>query len=83
MTGPWVGRSTQIRASEGLLLGDYHEPTSLRVLDLPNGGGLAGVKRRLRLRFPKGTDIKSVHAFGAAHPLVVWSSQHLMVFASW
>lgn len=76
-------RAMAVRASEALLCGDYDDPTSLRVLELPKGGGVARVRRRLRLRLPKETDIKSIRAFGAAHRLVVWSSRHLMVLENW
>jgi hypothetical protein len=72
-------RAVAVRPSEALFFGDYDDPISLRVLDLPKAGGLACVKRRLRLCLPKGTDIKSLHAFGAANRLVVWSSQHLLL----
>jgi hypothetical protein len=76
-------RALAVRPTEALLLGDYDDPTSLRILDLPNGGGLARVKRRLRLRLPKGTDVASIHAFGAAHRLALWSDRDLMILERW
>jgi hypothetical protein len=76
-------RAMAVRGSEALLFGDYDDPTALRILALPKGGGSARVKRRLRLRLPRRTDIKSVHALGSAHRLIVWSDQHLMVLESW
>ncbi|HVV16448.1 MAG TPA: hypothetical protein VHH90_04525 [Polyangia bacterium] len=76
-------RAIAVRPAEALLLGDYDDPTSLRILDLPKGGGRARVKRRLRLRLPKGTDAASLHAFGAAHRLALWSNQDLMILERW
>ena len=76
-------RAMAIRSREVLLLGDYDDPISLRVLDLPAGGGRARVKRRLRLRLPAGTDIASIHAFGAAHRIALWSSRDLMILDRW
>ena len=72
-----------VRRSEVLLFGGYDDPTAIRVLDLPEGGGLARVRRRLRLRLPKGTDTKSICAFGTADRLVLWSNQSLMVLERW
>jgi hypothetical protein len=76
-------RAMAIRSREVLLLGDYDDPISLRVLDLPAGGGRARVKRRLRLRLPAGTDIASIHAFGAAHRIALWSNRDLMILDRW
>jgi hypothetical protein len=72
-----------VRPTEALLLGDYDDPTSLRILDLPKGGGSARVKRRMRLRLPEGTDVSSIRALGAADRLMVWSSQSLMILQGW
>jgi hypothetical protein len=76
-------RAMAVRPTEALLLGDYEDPMSLRILDLPRGGGLARVKRRLRLRLPKGTDASSIHALGTAHRLVLWSTRDLMILERW
>jgi hypothetical protein len=76
-------RAMAIRSREVLLLGDYDDPISLRVLDLPAGGGRARVKRRLRLRLPAGTDIASIQAFGAAHRIALWSNRDLMILDRW
>jgi hypothetical protein len=76
-------RAMAVRSSEALLFGDYDDPISLRVLDLPAGGGRARVKRRLRLRLPAGTDIASIHAFGAAHRIALWSNRDLMILDRW
>ncbi|HSS38623.1 MAG TPA: hypothetical protein VLT58_07625, partial [Polyangia bacterium] len=76
-------RAIAVRATEVLLLGDYDDPTALRILDLPKGGGRARVKRRLRLRLPKGTDPRSLHAFGAGHRIALWSKQDLMILERW
>ena len=76
-------RAMAVRSQEVLLLGDYDDPTSLRVLDLPAGGGRARVKRRLRLRLPAGTDIASIRAFGAAHRIALWSNRDLMILDRW
>lgn len=76
-------RAMAIRSQEVLLLGDYDDPISLRVLDLPAGGGRARVKRRLRLRLPAGTDVASIRALGAAHRIALWSSRDLMILDRW
>ncbi len=76
-------RAIAVRPTEVLLLGDYDDPTALRILDLPKGGGRARVKRRLRLRLPKGTDSRSLHAFGAAHRIALWSNRDLMILERW
>jgi hypothetical protein len=76
-------RAMAVRSSEALLFGDYDDPISLRVLDLPAGGGRARVKRRLRLRLPSGTDVASIHAFGAAHRIALWSNRDLMILDRW
>jgi hypothetical protein len=76
-------RALAVGKAEALLFGDYEDPTSLRVLDLPDSGGFARVKRRLRLRLPKGTDIRSIHALGTAHRLVLWSDRNLMIVERW
>ncbi len=72
-----------VRSREVLLLGDYDDPTALRVLDLPAEGGRARVKRRLRLRLPAGTDVASLHAFGAGHRIALWSNRDLMILDRW
>ncbi len=76
-------RALAVRSTEALLLGDFDDPTSLRVLDLPERGGRARVKRRLRLRLPAGTDVASLHAFGAGTRMALWSSRDLMVLDQW
>jgi hypothetical protein len=76
-------RALAVRPTEALLLGDYDDPTSLRILDLPRGGGRARVKRRLRLRLPKGTDSASIHALGAAGRIALWTNKGLMVLDRW
>ena len=76
-------RAMAIRSQEVLLLGDYDDPTALRVLDLPVGGGRARVKRRLRLRLPAGTDVASLRAFGAGHRIALWSNRDLMILDRW
>ena len=76
-------RAMAVRPTEALLLGDYDDPMSLRVLDLPKGGGSARVKRRLRLHLPKGTDLSSIRALGAADRLMVWSNQSVMILQGW
>ena len=72
-----------VRPTEVLLFGDYDDPTLLRVLDLPKGGGRARVKRRLRLHLPEGTDVRSLRAFGAGHRIAVWSNRDLMILDRW
>jgi hypothetical protein len=76
-------RMTSDMLSRAFIGQPHDDPTALRILDLPKGGGSARVKRRLRLRLPRGTDIKNVHALGSAHRLIVWSDQHLMVLEDW
>ena len=76
-------RAMAVRPAEALLLGDYDDPTALRVLDLPKGGGAARVKRRLSLRLPKGTDVRSIRALGAADRLILWSNQNVMIVQGW
>jgi hypothetical protein len=76
-------RAMAVRPTEVLLLGDYDDPTSLRILDLPKGGGSARVKRRLRLRLPQGTALNSIRALGTADRLVIWSNQDLMILGRW
>ena len=76
-------RAMAIRSQEVLLLGDYDDPTALRVLDLPAGGGRARVKRRPRLRLPVGTDVASLRAFGAGHRIALWSNRDLMILDRW
>lgn len=82
-TGVRGARAMAVRETEALLLGDYDDPTSLRVLDLPRRGGRARVKRRLRLRLPAGTDIRSLRTYGAADRLVLWSNQDVMILQRW
>jgi hypothetical protein len=76
-------RAMAVRPGEVLLLGDYDDPISLRVLDLPSSGGRARVKRRLRLRLPTGTDVASISAFGAGHRMALWSNRDLMILERW
>ncbi|MES1165979.1 MAG: hypothetical protein ABUR63_09480 [Verrucomicrobiota bacterium] len=76
-------RAIAIRPSEALLYGDYDDPMSLRVLDLPKDGGRARIKRRIRLRVPKGTNTQSIRAFGTAHRLILWSNRDLMILENW
>ncbi|HEY0869666.1 MAG TPA: hypothetical protein VGD55_04665 [Acidothermaceae bacterium] len=76
-------RAIAVRGTEALLLGDYDDPTVLRILDLPKGGGRARVKRRLRLRLPEGTDVRWLVALGAAHRLALWSNRDLMILDRW
>ncbi len=76
-------RAMAVRSGEALLFGDYDDPTALRVLALPAGGGQARVKRRLRLRLPAGTDVASIHAFGAAQRIALWSNRDLMILDRW
>lgn len=82
-TGVQGARAMAVRPREALLLGDYDDPTVLRVLDLPPGGGRARVRRRLSLRLPAGTDITSIRALGAAHRLALWSNRDAMVLERW
>ncbi|HVY37306.1 MAG TPA: hypothetical protein VHM31_05205 [Polyangia bacterium] len=76
-------RAIAVRPTEALLLGDYDDPTVARIIDLPKGGGRARVKRRLRLRLPRGTDPRSLQAVGAADAIALWSSRDLMVLRRW
>jgi len=76
-------RAMAVRSGEVLLLGDYDDPTALRVLALPAGGGKARVKRRFRLRLPAGTDMTSIHAFGAAHRMALWTNRDFMILERW
>ncbi len=76
-------RAIAVRPTEALLLGDYDDPTVVRILDLPKGGGRARVKRRLRLRLPKGTDPRSLQAVGAADTIALWSNRDLMILRRW
>lgn len=76
-------RAIAVRSTEALLLGDYDDPTAVRVLDLPKGGGRARVKRRLRLRLPEGTDPASLQVVGAADRIALWSNRDLMVVYRW
>lgn len=76
-------RAMAVRSQEALLLGDYDDPTSLRVLELPAVGGRARVKRRLRLRLPVGTDVASLRAFGAGPRIALWSNRDLMLLDRW
>jgi len=76
-------RAIAVRPTEALLLGDYDDPTAVRILDLPKGGGRARVKRRQRLRLPKGTDPGSLQVVGAADRIALWSSRDLMVLRRW
>lgn len=71
------------RHNQALLFGDYDDPMAIRILDLPSSGGLARVKRRLRLRLPPGTELASVQAYGAADRLVLCTSRHLMIIERW
>jgi hypothetical protein len=76
-------RALAVRRNRALLLGDYDDPTSIRILDLPPGGGSARVKTRLRLAVPENTDLKSIQAYGAADRLILWSGVHMMVLQTW
>ncbi len=76
-------RTCAWRQNEALLFGDYDDPLALRILDLPSSGGLARVKRRLRLRLPPGTELTSIQAYGAAERLVLWTNQQLMIIEHW
>jgi hypothetical protein len=76
-------RAMALRSNRALLLGDYDDPTLIRILDLPRGGGSARVKDRLRLSLPERTDPASIQAYGAADRLILWSDANMMILENW
>jgi len=76
-------RALAARPDQALLFGDYDDPTSMRILDLPQGGGPARVKSKLRLCLPEHTDPQSLQAYGAADRLILWSNTTMMMLQHW
>lgn len=76
-------RALAQRADEALLFGDYDDRTSMRVLDLPRGGGKARVKRKHRLQLPDPDERQPLQAYGAADRLILWSNTSVMIVRDW
>lgn len=76
-------RALAVRGGRALLLGDEDDPTALRILELPRGGGAARVKSHFRLHLPEGTDVESIQAYGVADRIVLWSARHMMIVERW
>lgn len=72
-----------VRPTQALLFGDYDDPTLIRILDLPRGGGKARVKSKLRLRLPERTDPRSIRAYGAGARPILWSRTDVIMLEHW
>jgi hypothetical protein len=72
-----------VKPNRALLFGDHDDPALIRILDLPDGGGKANVKKKLRLSLPPRTNRRSLQAYGAADRLIIWSGTSMMILQNW